>query len=328
MKYFFDTEFLEGSQKIYQWGLKTDTWLRIAGVGFLVLGFWLMFFKYGTLFPLFFIFPALIMFGISLPKTPPTIDLISIGIVSEDGREYYSISKDFNLKEAWNRYQMKQVYGDQRNRYPDGVKEYWIRENVLKPIFKELREKSLQDKDYIKEHYYSVGNKFSYSHLKELIKYYGKPNKQIASEIIAFTLDPTGEGFDDWLGFSDDYIKALKDSSSEPTPEFYAYYADYDWVAFCWLYGKMIDLPKKFPMYCRDLKQEFDRKLMLKSNKMIGNIDAEEKALPFLAKDEYSLDERLKIFKSLARYPKQENEHNALADARWNLKLYQFLNSI
>lgn len=24
-------------------------------------------------------------------------------------------------------------------------------------------------------------------------------------------------------------------------------------------------------------------------------------------------------------YPKQENEHNALADARWNKKLYEFL---
>jgi len=58
MKYFIDTEFLEGTQD------KT------------FLGF-----KYS--------------------KTKPTIDLISIGIVAEDGREYYAISKDFNLKEAW-----------------------------------------------------------------------------------------------------------------------------------------------------------------------------------------------------------------------------------
>ena len=43
-----------------------------------------------------------------------TIELISIGIVAEDGREYYAISKDFNLKEAWNRYDIKieQVSGD------------------------------------------------------------------------------------------------------------------------------------------------------------------------------------------------------------------------
>ena len=60
MKYFLDTEFIEGTQK---------SW-----------------------------------FGIN---TKPTIDLISIGIVAEDGREYYAISKDFNLKEAWNRYDEK-----------------------------------------------------------------------------------------------------------------------------------------------------------------------------------------------------------------------------
>ena len=35
------------------------------------------------------------MLGITL-KEVRTIDLISIGIVCEDGREYYAISKDFN----------------------------------------------------------------------------------------------------------------------------------------------------------------------------------------------------------------------------------------
>ena len=27
-------------------------------------------------------------------------------------------------------------------------------------------------------------------------------------------------------------------------------------------------------------------------------------------------------------YPKQTNEHNALADARWNRQLYNFLNTL
>jgi hypothetical protein len=56
MKYFIDTEFLEGTQK--------------------------------ESFPI----------SLFRKQTPPTIDLISIGIVAEDGREYYAISKDFNLK--------------------------------------------------------------------------------------------------------------------------------------------------------------------------------------------------------------------------------------
>jgi exonuclease V gamma subunit len=37
---------------------------------------------------------------------------------------------------------------------------------------------------------------------------------------------------------------------------------------------------------------------------------------------------KLNVFKNLVEYPKQENEHNALADAQWNKKLYEFLNKI
>lgn len=71
-------------------------------------------------------------------------------------------------------------------------------------------------------------------------------------------------------------------------PEFWAYYADYDWVALCQLFGRMIDLPKHFPMYCRDLKQLADSK---------GN----------------------------PRFEPPKNEHNALADAKWNRDFYLFL---
>ncbi len=46
------------------------------------------------------------------------IDLISIGLVSEDGREYYAVSNEFNLKVVWS--------------------DDWLRENVLRPIHKEL----------------------------------------------------------------------------------------------------------------------------------------------------------------------------------------------
>lgn len=47
------------------------------------------------------------MFGINI-NTMPTIDLISIGLVGEDNREYYAVSKDFNLREAWDRFQVKE----------------------------------------------------------------------------------------------------------------------------------------------------------------------------------------------------------------------------
>lgn len=252
MKYYLDTEFIEGKQD-----------KRFLG------------FKYG--------------------ETPPTIDLISIGIVSEDGREYYAISKDFNLYEAWNRYQMKQVYGDVRNRYPYGVKEYWIRENVLLPIHYEL---ALNENSFNKDNLsydewkYIITSRengvYSDRHfntLQKLINKYGKTNREIAEEVKDFCRVPCEYDF----------------------PEFYAYYADYDWVVFCQLFGTMNDLPSGFPMYCTDLKQILD------------NIKFE---CP------NNLEMWGKELKQHPHYPKQENEHNALADAKWNKKLHNFLNSL
>jgi hypothetical protein len=42
-------------------------------------------------------------------------------------------------------------------------------------------------------------------------------------------------------------------------PEFWGYFADYDWVLFCQLWGAMLDLPKGWPHLCLDLKQEMVR---------------------------------------------------------------------
>jgi hypothetical protein len=54
----------------------------------------------------------------------------------------------------------------------------------------------------------------------------------------------------------------------------------------------MIDLPKHYPKYCRDLKQVLD--------------DAGNPRIPF----------------------KPDGEHNALADATWNAKLYRWIESL
>lgn len=75
-------------------------------------------------------------------------------------------------------------------------------------------------------------------------------------------------------------------------PEFWAYYADYDWVVLCQLYGTMMQLPKGWPMYCRDIKQFCDS---------IGN----------------------------PKLPEQGNgEHNALLDARWARTAHAFLERV
>jgi hypothetical protein len=254
MKYFIDTEFLEGTQD------KT-------------------------------------IFGIKYGKTKPTIDLISIGIVAQDGREYYAISKDFNLKEAWNRYDeksFKSIHKEDEGKILT-QRIYWIRENVLKPIFKELEKKHCLEKfikipDY-KRQFEIVGFlEFNYSNFKMLVKKYGKTNKQIAEEIKEFTY--VNLNYTDYNNINSNI-------------EFYAYYADYDWVAFCWLFGTMNDLPNGFPKYCKDLKQILD------------DVNKERQ------KQSKTFD-----IKKHPNYPNQTNEHNALADAKWNKKLYKFLNIV
>jgi hypothetical protein len=42
-------------------------------------------------------------------------------------------------------------------------------------------------------------------------------------------------------------------------PELWAWYGAYDHVVVCQLFGRMVDLPKGFPMWTNDLKQEVAR---------------------------------------------------------------------
>lgn len=138
------------------------------------------------------------------------IALVSIGIVAEDGREFYRESSEFD---------------------PESANE-WMRQNVLSRLSSDPEERSTL--------------------------------REIGDCIKAFVFDPT-------------------------KPEFYGWYADYDWVVFCQTFGAMVDLPRGWPMYCRDLKQECDR---------LGNPKID--------------------------IPK-DDEHNALADARRIRKIYDFL---
>lgn len=242
-------------------------------------------------------------------ETKFTIDLISIGIVAEDGREYYAISKDFNLKEAWNRFQYKERTNVERANGFEPRKEYWVRENVLHQIhydlwqiensfklsFEEWKEKTCKGFYKGRKHYRS---------LKRLLKKYGKSNEQIAKEVKDFsTMYPAKNGVGLQL---DDNIN------------FYAYYGDYDWVVFCWLFGRMINLPKGFPMYCKDLKQILDER----AGNWTGMIEQQSNIF------NDTLESKINSIKSCKDYPKQTNEHNALADAKWNKRLHEFLNKI
>lgn len=72
-------------------------------------------------------------------------------------------------------------------------------------------------------------------------------------------------------------------------PRFWAYFGAYDWVVLCQLYGRMVDLPKGWPMFCRDVMQ--------------------------LATD----------MGQLGFPPKPQIEHNALHDARWTRDAWKYL---
>lgn len=75
---------------------------------------------------------------------------------------------------------------------------------------------------------------------------------------------------------------------SRRRPQFWAWFASYDWLLLCQLFGRMIDLPPHFPMFCMDLRQYY-----------------EDLGCPVMANP------------STPRA-----QHNALADARWNRELY------
>lgn len=194
------------------------------------------------------------------------IDLISIGIVAEDGREYYAISSEYDYHKA----------------------DTWVKENVIHPLYQET----------------VVGDNRNHFDAGKFHKFYGKPNELIAEEIFEFCTQDT-------IGL--EKAKYYNISYENRDIEFYAYFANYDWVVFCSLFGRMSDWPKGFPMYCRDLKQTLDEKVSTNTLSFykFGN--------------EYSLSDRLSITKESNDYPKQSNEHNALADARWNFELHKFL---
>lgn len=237
MKYFLDTEFIEGFKKPISW------------------------------------LPTIGKFN----KPYHSIQLISIGIKAEDGREYYAISNEFNPKDA----------------------DKWVHENVLDPLEAEMFQKLPV---HAKSHY-----SFSF---KKLLQIFGKSNKQIAEEIFNFC--------------SQDEVtieKAALYKVKFPEPEFYAYYADYDWVVFCSLFGTMMDLPNGFPMYCIDLKQMFDDVAPKFFDRRFNGYTAQDKT-------RHPLAEKFDFVKKLNSYPKIENEHNALADAKWNHELYKFLKKL
>jgi hypothetical protein len=72
-------------------------------------------------------------------------------------------------------------------------------------------------------------------------------------------------------------------------PEFWGYFAAFDWVSFCGLFGSLSELPFGFPQFCLDIKQ--------------WSVALGDPELP----------------------PQAAGRHHALADARWTREAWRFL---
>lgn len=127
-----------------------------------------------------------------------TIDMISIGMVAEDGREYYAVAEDA----PWGR-----------------VNEHrWLCENVV-PHLPLGRVGSLPPSS--PDLYW-----FDIDRTSQLVR----PKWVIANEVRDFIL-------------------------ATPDRKLWAWYAAYDHVALCQLWGTMMQLPEGVPMWTNDLKQ-------------------------------------------------------------------------
>lgn len=175
----------------------------------------------------------------------------------------------------------------------------WVKENVILPLY-------LKIVPEIQTKLLSVQN---FHHT------YGFSKEEIANKVLEFVYTTSGINNPNTIG-------NWKEIEDLLPIDFYGYFSDYDWVLFCSLFGTMIDLPKGFPMYCRDLKQTLDEKVdYLINSDFFSHFHIEEPQLSF--------KEKLKLVKEQnPYYPKQTDEHDALSDAKWNKELYKFLQRI
>lgn len=203
-----------------------------------------------------------------------TIDLISIGIVCEDGREYYAINQDFNVKDA--------------------QKDKWLNDNVLS----QLPPRNIYPRIW------ESPNLFYKSLAWKKLSWI----RQEIADFMRLRYDPD-------MGHL--YVPDTEDV------KIYGYYSDYDWVRFCWIFGRMIDLPHGLPMYCVDLKQMLDERV----ERLPLTLNDIENTNHPLTRDA-TFDEKINWVKRIENgYPQQEDEHNALFDAKWNLELFKFIKS-
>lgn len=107
----------------------------------------------------------------------------------------------------------------------------------------------------------------------------------VCEHITQEEIDDFGVDYENWGSVIQGFISHEGRVTSRDSVELWAYFASYDHVALAQAFGRMIELPEPIPMFTHDLKQALgDRKV------------------PF----------------------EPECEHHALADARWNKRVWEY----
>jgi len=150
-----------------------------------------------------------------------TIDLISIGIVSSDGREYYAQHSDF----SYNPYLTQFISENTK----------WVKDNV----FPYLRVCSGDVSGFIEETKKGLLN---------------APNENHSGVGRCYKSDCPWRTHEELKNEIGDFM----DAEEHGKPELIGWCSGYDFVALCQLFGTMMDLPSKWPHYIRDLQYLLD----------------------------------------------------------------------
>lgn len=174
-----------------------------------------------------------------------SIVLISIGMVTDDGRSYYAVNGDVDQEPDGNwQHQSGKTTWQRVMEHP------WLRGNVVPHL-------PITDADQLARHNANAAPLFGPRPVIDGVRLDRthsdvKPRYVIANEVR-------------------DFIQA-----AGPDVELWAWYGAYDHVALCWLWGRMIDLPDGVPMWTNDLRQERRR---LGEPEMPRQADGEHNAL-------------------------------------------------
>ena len=166
------------------------------------------------------------------------IDLISIGIECSNGNKYYAISNEFNPRNAAD----------------------WVVDNVLSvlPDIHIFGDKSYGDFLVSDPRWQPTIIKHSLPTDEEVTNCPWKNRSDIAFDVTYFLKKGSLPDYKS-LAFTSFSKIAIANEKPDHDIEIWSYYSAYHWVAFCQLFGKMIDLPYGIPHYCLDVKQYVKR---------------------------------------------------------------------